>query len=266
MSERTSLAFAPANGFPGGSYRRFLEPLHAHYDVRVVSRLGHRSEQYPVDAGWQGLSRELEDILAPLPRPLAGVGHSLGGVLMFMVASRRPDWFRSVVMLEPPLINGPAGLGFNLLRRLGQADRIPPAGRSRGRRDYWPDRDEARAYFQRRGLFQRFHPDCLEDYMDAGLEPHGDGLRLAFRPEVEVAIFRTTPVNISRYPRLPMPGAVVNAEESVDAFHKAGRRHARRQRMHHEVWPGGHLFPLERPDDSARRVDELLQALNGEKP
>jgi len=265
MSERSSLVFAPANGFPGGSYRRFLAPLSKQYDVSAVPRLGHRPEQYPVDAGWKSLARELEAFLEPLPRPLVGLGHSLGGVLMFMVASRRPEWFRSVVMLEPPLINGLAGVGFNLLRRLGQADRITPAGRSRGRRDHWPDRDEARAYFQRRSLFRRFHPDCLEDYMDAGLESHGDGFRLVFRPEVEAAIFRTTPGNISRYPRLAVPGAVVNANESVDAFHKAGRRHARRQHMRHEIWPGGHLFPLERPDDSARRVQELLQVLHGER-
>lgn len=265
MSQRPSLAFAPANGFPGGSYRRFLDPLRTQYDVHALPLVGHRPEQYPVKDGWMELSRELEAFLEPLPRPLSGLGHSMGGVLMFLVASRRPEWFRSVVMLEPPLINGPAGVGFHLLRRLGQVDRITPAGRSRGRRDYWPDRDEARAYFQRRELFRRFHPDCLEDYMDAGLEPDGDGLRLAFRPEVEVAVFRSTPDNISRYPRLPVPGAVVNAEESGDAFHKAGRRHARRQRMRHEIWPGGHLFPLERPDDSARRVDELLRALEGER-
>ena len=266
MSESSTLAFAPANGFPGDSYRRFLDPLSTHYDVSAVSRIGHRPEQYPVDRGWASLARELEAFLEPLPRPFVGLGHSMGGVLLFMVAARRPDWFRSLVMLEPPLINGVAGMGFNLLRRLGQADRITPAGRSRGRRDHWPDRDEARTYFRRRSLFRRFDPDCLEDYMDAGLEADGDGLRLFFRPEVEAAIFRTTPGNISRYPCLSVPGAVVNGAESGDAFHKAGRRHARRHHMRHEVWPGGHLFPLERPDDSARRVEALLQTLDGERP
>lgn len=264
MTRKPSLAFAHANGFPGGSYRCFLEPLGADYDTAAVPLLGHNPE-WPVDKGWQSLSRELEAFLETRPRPLVGVGHSLGGVLMFMVASRRPDWFRSLVMLEPPLINGPAGAGFAVLRRLGQADRITPAGRSRGRRDFWPDRDRARSYFRSRGLFQRFDPECLEDYMDAGLEPHEQGWRLAFRPGVEVAIFRTTPVGLDRWPCPGIPAAVVNGEQSGDAFHKAGRRHARRQGMHHQVWPGGHLFPLESPRDSAQRLRELLQTLDGER-
>jgi pimeloyl-ACP methyl ester carboxylesterase len=265
MVQAAPIAFAPANGFPGASYRRFLDPLRRHHDVAAMPLPGHQPDQYPVDVGWQGLSCELEAFLEPLPRPVVGMGHSLGGVLMFMVARRRPEWFRSVVMLEPPLINGPAGVAFGLLRWLGYGDRITPAGQSRGRRDYWSDRDEARAYFQRRSLFRRFDADCLEDYMDAGLEPHDGGLRLVFRPEVEVTIFRTTPRNISCYPRLSVPGAVVNANESVAAFHKAGRRHVRRQGMRHECWPGGHLFPLEQPVDSAHRVEHLLKTLEGER-
>jgi pimeloyl-ACP methyl ester carboxylesterase len=197
---------------------------------------------------------------------VVGVGHSLGAVLMFMVASRRPEWFRSLVMLEPPLINGPAGLAFRALRRLGQVDRITPAGQSAGRRDYWADRDEARGYFESRGLFRHFDPECLEDYMDAGLERRGAGWRLAFRPEVEVAIFRTTPGRLMGYPTPAVPSALINASDSGPRFLQAGRRHARRHRMHHEIWPGGHLFPLERPSDSAHRLMALLETLEGERP
>lgn len=260
MSEFIPLAFAHANGFPGGSYRRFLTPFERQYRVHAVPLLGH-DPAFPPDAHWQGLSRELEAFLAALPHPLVGLGHSMGGVLMFMVATRRPEWFRALVMLEPPLINGPDGMLFNLMRRLGQVDRISPAGKSLGRRDYWPNRAEAEAYFRRRALFRRFDPACLEDYLDAGLEPDGEGWRLRFRPSVEVALFRTTPGNLWRYPRLSVPGAVINAAESGPMFHRAGRRHARRHRMRHEMVPGGHLFPLEQPDTSAGRVMAVLDDL-----
>lgn len=260
MSESIPLAFAHANGFPGGSYRHFLEAFEPRYQVHAVDRLGHDPD-FPVDAHWHNISRELESFLEGLPRPLVGLGHSMGGVALFMVASRRPEWFRALVMLEPPLINGPDGLAFNLLRRLGQVDRISPAGKSLGRRDHWPDRAEAQAYFQRRALFQRFDPQCLSDYLDAGLEPDGEGWRLRFRPSVEVALFRTTPGNLWRFPRLRVPGAVINAAESGPMFHRAGRRHARRHRMRHEMVPGGHLFPLEQPGSSAERVMTILDEL-----
>lgn len=253
---RPTLAFAHANGVPGGSYRTFLAPLKAHRDVQVRPVIG-LDARYPVDAHWHSLSLEVEDWLAQLPRPLSGVGHSMGGVLMFMVASRQPHWFRSLVMLDPPLMNGLMRPMFNLLRRLGQTDRVTPAGRSKGRRAHWPDRAAVDAYFNGRGMFARFDPRCLQDYLAAGLVASDDGYRLLVPPEVEVEVFRTTPGNLNRFPRLKVPGAIITGADSEGPFHAAHRRHCRRHRMTWAQAPGGHMFPLEQPQQAA----DLLQAV-----
>lgn len=272
MAVKPTLYFAHANGFPGGSYRTFLAPLAEYYDVRVLDRAGH-DPAWPVDANWHSLSLQLEAELEACPRPLIGVGHSLGAVLMFMVASRRPEWFRSLVMLDPPLINGWQGALFNLARLFGQVDRVSPAGLSLGRRDYWPDLDSAREYFGRRGFFASLDPRCLQDYMQAGLEPvpdeHGasgsresaQGWRLRFRPEVEVAIFRTTPGNIGRYPPIKVPSLMISGSDSPAMFRIAASRHVRRHNM---LWwdaPGEHMFPLQNPEGTARLLIRGLQAL-----
>lgn len=257
---RPVLAFAHANGVPGGSYRTFLEPLYGERDVRVREVIG-LDARYPVDAHWHSLALELEQWLEGLPKPLTGVGHSMGGVLMFMVASRRPEWFRSLVMLDPPLINGPMRPLFNLLRRIGQSDRVTPAGRSKGRRAHWPDMDAVQAYFRGRGIFGRFDPRCLQDYLDAALVQAPDGYRLLVPPEVEVAIFRTTPGNLQRFPRLKVPGAIITGADSEGPFHTNHRRHCRRHRMTWAHAPGGHMFPLERPDEAAGLLQSLLAEL-----
>src|SRR5690606_21433847 len=85
MTVRPTLVFSHANGFPGGSYRTFLAPFANHFDLHPVDRFGH-DPAYPVDAEWDSLSRQLEDFMAPLPKPLVGMGHSMGGVLTFLVA------------------------------------------------------------------------------------------------------------------------------------------------------------------------------------
>lgn len=263
MPESPVLAFAHANGFPGGSYRCFLDVLAKDYRVEAVPMLGH-DPAWPVDAHWQSLSRQLEAWLEPLPKPLIGVGHSMGGVLMFMVASRRPEWFRALLMLDPPLVNGLPGLAFNLLRQLGMGDRITPAGKSQGRRAHWPDRQSVEDYFRSRTLFRRFDSRCLEDYLDAGLERDDNGYHLRFDPAIEVAIFRTTPGNTGRYPRLSVPGAVISGSQSLPRFHGGAARHARRHHMLHRFAPGGHLFPLEQPERAAIRVGEVLDELLAE--
>ncbi len=102
------------------------------------------------------------------------------------------------------------------------------------------------SYFNSRGLFKAFDPRSLQHYLEHGLERHGDGWRLRFRPEVEVAVFRETPTGVTS-PRLKVPGALVTGEKSPQLFHKGGARHARRHRMKRLFAPGSHMYPLERP-------------------
>ena len=263
MSVKPTLYFAHANGFPGGSYRTFLKPFNEQYQVEVLDMIGH-DPAFPVDANWHSLSLELEARLERCQRPLTGVGHSLGGVLLFLVATRRPEWFEALVMLDPPLINGWQGMFFNLARRLGQVDRVSPAGLSLGRRDDWPDLETARAYFESRGFFATLDPRCLEDYMHAGLEQHQGRWRLRFRPETEVAIFRTTPGNIGSHPPIRVPGLMISGARSPSMFRIAAGRHVRRHGMHWQLAEGGHMFPLEHPEQVAAQVLAGLDMLKRE--
>lgn len=259
-ADKPVLAFAHANGVPGGSYRKFLAPFAAHYRVEAIDRLGHHPD-YPVDRHWHSLSKELEAWLEPMPKPLVGMGHSMGGVLMFTVAARRPEWFSALIMLDPPLVNGWQRWLFNVADWLGQGDRISPAGKSRFRRAQWPNRAEVDGYFSRRPFFQRFDPDCLRDYIDSAVSCDAGGCELRFRVEVEVEIFRNTPRDLHRYPRLAVPGMLLNGTESESMFLDCARRHVRRHGMEWGLAEGGHMFPLEHPETNAALVLTRLPAL-----
>lgn len=259
-SAKPVLAFAHANGVPGGSYRKFLAAFEQDYQVHAIDRIGH-DPAFPVDNHWHGLSRELEAFLEPLPKPLVGMGHSMGGVLMFTVAARRPEWFSALVMLDPPLINGLARWLFIFADLIGQGDRISPAGKSKFRRAEWPDRAEVDRYFSKRGFFQRFDPDCLRDYIDSAVECDAHGCRLRFLVDVEVGIFRTTPKDLHTYPRLKVPGMLVNGSETEPGFIHCARRHVRRHGMEWGMAEGGHMFPLEKPEQNSALVLQQLKGL-----
>lgn len=259
-SEKPVLAFAHANGVPGGSYRTFLAPFAESWQVHAMDRLGH-NPAYPVDDHWGSLSKELEAFLEPLPKPIVGMGHSMGGVLMFMVAARRPQWFRALIMLDPPLINGWQRWLFNMASWSGQGDRLTPAGKSKYRRDHWPNRDEMEAYFARSGFFQRFDPASLRDYIDAAIEDTPEGCRLRFSVATEVAVFRHTPRNLHTFPVLQVPGMLLNGTESEPMFRACARRHVRRHGMEWGLAEGGHMFPLEKPRQTAEQVIKQLAGL-----
>lgn len=262
--DRPRLVFAHANGFPAGSYRRFLAALQTDYRVEAPPQLGH-DPAYPVAMGWQTLAEELLDQLSRGgPDPVWLVGHSLGGVLAFLAAQRQPRRLHGFVMLDPPLVFGWRGPLLAAARRLGLIDRLTPAGRSLGRRDRWPDRESARKHFAGRGLFRDFDAEGLSDYVEAGTvaDATGDSVRLAFDPSVEVTVFRQLPAWLHREPApVRVPGAVIVAEGS-DVTHRGDlERFRRRHEVRIEAVPGGHLFPLERPHAAAEAVHRAIGTL-----
>lgn len=252
-----TLVFAHANGVPGGSYRRFLAGLEPHFSIAAPNHLGRPGT---IGKQWVGIADELEQIIEPLPKPVVGMGHSMGAVATFILATRHPHWFSALVMLDPPLINGWAKPVMDLMYLFRQMDRVTPAGKSRYRRAYWPDWAAVEDYFEGRGMFRHFHPDCLRDYLAHGLVQDDTGWHLRIPPAQEVEVFTETPRNLWRYPRLRIPGLLVNGENTENAFVSTARRHARRHQMTHLRTPGTHMFPLEHPDETAETVLEWLLA------
>ncbi len=262
------LHFAHANGLPSACYRKMLEPLGERFTVRAVPALG-TDPRYPVDRNWSSMATQVaESIRERCEGPVVGVGHSFGGVATFIAAHRHPELFRAVVMLDPPVINGPLALVFGALRalRLG-GDRFTPARKSQHRREVFASRDEARERLGSKGLFRGFDPECFEDYLRHGFVDVPDGVRLAIPVATEVAIFREVCLNWFPYRRpLRVPGALVAGERSDVTGKGFDERLARRHGLVRIVVPGGHMFPLERPLETARELVAVIDRLDAAGP
>ncbi|MDZ5601906.1 alpha/beta hydrolase [Pseudomonas sp. RP23018S] len=249
--------FAHANGFPSATYGKLFAALGPDYEVSHLDQHGH-DPRFPVDDNWQQLVAELLHHLALQAAPVWGVGHSLGGLLHLHAALRAPQFYRGIVMLDSPLLTRADQWVIHLAKRLGFIDRITPAGRTLGRREAFADRDSARAYFAGKTLFRAFDPDCLEAYLEHGLQAAEQGLRLRFDPATEISIYRTIP-HMSPKParQLHLPVALVRGAASgvVRRHHGLAVRGLPQGEYH--CLPGGHMFPLERPADTAG----LLKAL-----
>ncbi|WP_136067288.1 alpha/beta fold hydrolase [Modicisalibacter radicis] len=259
---RPRLVFAHANGFTGASYRRFLAPLAERFELFPLDRLGH-DPAFPVSDNWPALRDELLAQVRRFDEPVVGVGHSMGGVLMLMAAAAAPQAFRCVVMLDPPLMVGRDALALRLAKRLGLAERVTPAGRSRGRRTTWPDRDAMGHYLRRRALFSRFTPEALEDYINGATRQLDDGsVELVFESTTEVAIFRHLPDRLHGLSRrLDVPAALIAGRQS-DLMTPARRQRLRRHGIDVREVPGGHMFPMEAPQAAREAlvatIDQLL--------
>lgn len=256
------LHFAHANGVPSACYNKMLQALAHRAEVCTLPVLG-TDPRYPVTDNWPHLVEQVADSVRDLGRgPVIGVGHSMGGLCTFMAAHRHPELFSAVVIMDPPVINGWGALSFGLMKKLGLADRITPAGKSAGRREIWNSRDEVRASLGRKKFFQAFDPDCFEDYLLFGFTNTERGVRLTIPVATEVAIFRATPHDAWRYrSALKVPGVLLTGAQSEFEGTGFAERMARHHHLRHEKVEGGHMFPLEKPLLTAEAVLRSLDAI-----
>lgn len=259
---RPLLHFAHGNSYPAGTYNRLLAQLREHYDVRTLDMHGH-DPRHPVADGWGALVDELVEHLEGYGRPAILVGHSLGGMLCMLAAKRRPDLARCVVMLDSPVVAGWRALGWRLAKLAGWGERLSPARFARKRRELWPSREAAFQHFNAKPIFQAWAPGALDDYLEHGLAPHPEGVTLRFRRDVESAIYQTLPHHMDAVIREPFPVPVgFVAGTRSEEMRQAGMDGTRKLVGENLVMiEGGHLYPLEKPQETARLTQAMIERL-----
>lgn len=242
--------FAHANSFPASIYRKLHQSLRDQgCEVGFLDCIGHDA-RYPVTDCWPHLVDETVDyIRSHYTVPIVGVGHSLGGFILFFAAIRHPELFSRLIILDSPLMGPWRSRGILLAKKLGFIDRVTPGGKTLTRRDNWASVGAVYDYFARKPMFARFDPDCLRDYAALGTVDNGEGgRRLKFRPVIENAIYNTLPHTVPYHKgQLRVPTVFV-AGEGSDVLSASDLAYMRQHfGVSIVVQQGSHLFPLEQP-------------------
>ncbi|KAI5367104.1 Putative alpha/beta hydrolase-1 [Septoria linicola] len=116
------------------------------------------------DPGWYDHPRDLANLInlkrAEMPRPLIGVGHSMGGNQVTKLALDHPSLFTSLILIDPVI-------------QMKSAEITPgepnAAKSSTFRRSVWPSREEAKASFLKSAYYQIWDPRVLDKWVQHGL-------------------------------------------------------------------------------------------------
>ncbi|WP_028388804.1 alpha/beta fold hydrolase [Legionella fairfieldensis] len=259
---RDLIHFAHGNGFPALCYRQLFNCLQTRYDCCYIDKIGH-DPRFPVTDNWMLLVEEIiNSIREQATQPVIAVGHSFGGALSLLAATKQPSLFKAVVMLDSPLPGRFKSNVVRLAKALGVIDRITPAYRTRGRKEHWQNKEQLISYLKSKELFKTFTDACLQDYIDYGLEKKEEGYVLRFDRHIEYLIYRTIPHSLSDYEKkLTVPAALIYGDESkvVDRF---DRRYMKKYyHISNYKIKGTHMFPMEYPEKTAEQVFAILDAI-----
>lgn len=134
------------------------------------------TDKSPLTASWADHPRDLLHMInhfrADMPRPLFGLGHSMGGHNITNLALIHPRLLDAVILVDPVIT-----------RQGSNVASLQPMLSSTMRRDIWPSRAAAAAAFGRNPFYQAWDPRVLELWIRHGLRD----LPTLVHPDVEAA-------------------------------------------------------------------------------
>jgi pimeloyl-ACP methyl ester carboxylesterase len=252
-----NIQFSHANGFPSESYTCFFKHLNVD-KLNYIPAFG--LNDYKVDKNWKPLVDELiESIETNFTEPIVGLGHSLGGFLTYLAAQKRPDLFSKIIILDPPFFRPIKRLVIESLVKTNLLEKFPhPANKTKYRRTEFKSEEEAFNYFKDKALFKGSKPECLSNYVNAGLVAKSDGLILKIPRELEYRLFITMPF-IFPTKKLKIPSHFIYSNRYEVMQPKDMKWVKRAMPFFNFIeMDGSHLFPFEKPEELAEMINKLI--------
>jgi pimeloyl-ACP methyl ester carboxylesterase len=258
---------AVANGIPPEAYQPLLTSLGAGY--RAMSLLPRALwENAPPPSSlrtWHDMAKDYHQGMAQHGLNHAiGIGHSMGGVALMLIALKEPARFRALILLDPTFLPVYACRIIRLMKYAGLSDRLPLVQKTLRRRRHFESQDQAVNAFRGRGVFSGWTEEALRAYVGGALRPNGTGQTLRWTPEWEARYFRqtfhTAWQEIPKMRHLTMPILILRAENS-NLFFPNTVRLINQKVPNAELitLPAvGHMFPQQAPEESARHIQAFV--------
>ena len=190
--------FSHATGLCAGTYSPLADKLTAQLRVFGMDDRGHGRSRAPTDPrklkNWDIFVDDLECFVESLDAPVIALGHSRGATVSLLLAIKRPDLIRALVLIDPTILPI-SWMGWWYLAKLTGLARFVPIIATAARRKYvWPDRTGILEAYRNKAAFRTWRDGFLEAYIQEGTEETGQGtIRLCCHPFWESRCFAACP-------------------------------------------------------------------------
>ena len=259
--------FSHATGLCAGVYTPLADKLRPHLKMIGMDDRGHGKTSAPADpkklSSWNICVDDLENFCDYLAEPGIAIGHSRGATASLLLAIRRPEMIRALVLIDPTILPYSWMWWWYLAKMTGLARRTPIVATAAKRRYIWPDRQTMLESYRSKAVFRSWQKGFLEAYVESGTEETQDGkIKLCCAPAWESRCFAVCPHDVWRYiPRLQQPTLVLYGAASDTFLTPAAKRFKSKVPLANMVSleGTGHFVPMDRPADTTEIIVGFLK-------
>jgi pimeloyl-ACP methyl ester carboxylesterase len=259
--------FSHATGLCAGAYTPLAQRLRTDLRIIAMDDRGHGQTRAPADAhqlkNWDVFVDDLGCFLESRDEPVIAMGHSRGATVSLLLAVKRPELIRALVLIDPTILPLSWMWWWYLAKLSGFARLVPIIATAARRKKVWPDRRGILEAYRSKAVFKNWQDGFLEAYINCGTERGANGtIRLCCEPAWESKCFAVCPHDIWRFvSRLQKPTLVLYGADS-DTFRAAAAARFK-ARVPCAVFrcfeKTGHFVPMERPDETAAVIRDFLK-------
>ena len=260
---------AHATGLCAAVYTPLVKQLQHQLHIVGMDDRGHGKTTVTADVrklkNWDIFVDDLDRLFAMIDQPIIAMGHSRGAVASMLLALRKPERVRALVLIDPTILPT-YYMWFVYFARLSRLSRFYPiAARAAKRNPTWPDQETIFQTYQSKSMFKKWHHGFLEGYIEDGTHKTKDGgIRLSCEPAWEARCFSAYPPDLwNHIPKIKQPVLVLYGDKSDTFLAPAAKRfqakvpHARM----HCFKDTSHFVPMERPHETAEAIGEFVESL-----
>ncbi len=269
-----------ATGFNAMTYQSLLAPLGLRARLVALDLRGHGRSTMPAKTNFASWRHHRDDVIHWIekhaPNGLVLTGHSMGACVALLVAGKRPDLVKGLVLVDPVILP-PRIYRFNHLMPFSRLlmRRLEMAKMARRRRSDYASVDEARASYKGRGAFATWREPFLDDYLLDAFErtddnPHDSEDQtwsLLCTPKMEAATFgaqRNRPWGaLRRVKKAGVPLIILRPEKKAVLSAEEAKRILRRypRAVVKTVRGTTHFLPMEAPYAVREELSAMISLL-----
>ena len=259
-----TIHFAHANGYPPESYRQLLSPLTNDYKViGMLQRPLWDNSDYNEIKNWHQLADDMIQFLDEQSlKGIVGVGHSLGAIVSVLAASKRPDLFKKLILIEPVIFPKLMTAVNHFMPMSLRKKYVPVAKVALKRKDHWSTEQEIFDSYRKKKIFALLSDASIWDWIKAGIVPHKEGgVTLRFTKQWEAHIYATVTNVLDALDKLTVPFYIMRGAKtnviSDKMWTKLSRKYPTERLI--EYKNATHLLPLELQERVANDILRIIK-------